>query len=107
MKRQILDVLVLALLVGLALGSAHAQSTIARANVPFDFVVGDSKLPAGQYTIASAAPDVAPEVLLFRDLNGHVREVTMTARVEPNSRDKEAKLIFHRYGHATSFHRCG
>jgi hypothetical protein len=98
MQRQLIDVLVLGLLVALAAGSAQAQSPIARAHVPFDFVVGDTRLPAGQYTIASAAPDVAPELLLFRDAKGRVREVTMSTRMEPNSNSKEAKLIFHRYG---------
>jgi hypothetical protein len=99
LKRQIFGLLMLGLLVGLAIGSAHAQSTIARANVPFDFVVGDTRLPAGKYTITSAAPDAVPELLLLRDTKGQVREVTMSIRIEPNNNSsKQPNLIFQRYG---------
>jgi hypothetical protein len=97
MKRQIFDILVISLLLGLAAASAQAQSTIAKADIPFDFTIGDTRLPAGEYTIASGAPDVAPEMLMFRDGKGKVREVTMAARMEPGS-NRSARLVFHRYG---------
>jgi hypothetical protein len=97
MKRQIWDLALIALLVGLAAASAQAQSTVAKANVPFDFVIGDTRLPAGEYTIVSGAPDVAPELLVFRDGRGRVREVTMAARMEPGT-SRTARLVFHRYG---------
>lgn len=97
MKRQVFDLLVLGLLVVLAVASAQAQSTIAKANVSFDFAVGDTRLPAGEYTIVSGAPDVAPELLVFRDGQGRAREVTMTTRMEPGN-NNQPKLIFRRYG---------
>lgn len=97
MKRQIFDIVVISLLLGLAAASAHAQSTIAKADVPFDFTIGDTRLPAGEYTIVSGAPDVAPELLVFRDGRGQVRAVTMAARMEPG-RDRASRLVFHRYG---------
>ena len=96
MKRQVFDLVVIGLLIGLAAASAQGQSMIAKANVPFAFTIGDTRLPAGEYTIAPGAPDVAPELLAFRDGTGPVREVNMAASMEPGSHT--ARLVFHRCG---------
>jgi hypothetical protein len=97
MKRQVFDLLVIGLLIGLAAASAQGQSTIVKANVPFDFAIRDTRLPAGEYAIVSGAPDVAPELLVFRDGKGRVREVTMAARMEPGS-SRAARLDLEGYG---------
>lgn len=96
MKRQVFDLVVIGLLIGLAAASAQGQSMIAKANVPFAFTIGDTRLPAGEYTIAPAAPDVAPELLAFCGGLGRVREVNMAASMEPGSH--AARLFFQRYG---------
>ena len=33
--------------------AAQAQTTNVKANIPFDFVVGDHAYPAGEYTVKS------------------------------------------------------
>jgi hypothetical protein len=43
----------LALTVLLLATAAHAQQTNVKADVPFDFVVGDRAYPAGEYTVKS------------------------------------------------------
>ena len=95
-KHAYVSLLVCGLLVGLA-ASAQAQSKI-KVNVPFDFNIGTTLLQAGEYTVQPASPNVSSEVLLFRDAAGNSRAVTMGIRMEPSSKDKVPKLVFHRYG---------
>lgn len=97
MKRQVFDLLVIGLLMGLAAASAQGQSVIAKANVPFAFTIDDARLLAREYAIASGAADVAPELLVSLDGEGRVREATMAARMEPGSNRAE-RLVFQRYG---------
>jgi hypothetical protein len=37
--------------------TAQAQQTHVKANVPFDFVVGDRAYPAGEYSLKSIVDD--------------------------------------------------
>ncbi|MCI0351756.1 MAG: hypothetical protein L0Z53_20235 [Acidobacteriales bacterium] len=97
MKKHVYaSLLICGLLVGLA-ASAQAQSKI-RVNVPFDFTIGSTLLPAGEYTVLPASQNAPSEVLLVRDADGRARAVTMGIRIEPDSKATEAKLVFHRYG---------
>ncbi len=92
-KRQAFDLFVIGLLVVLAAASAQAQSTVAKADNPFGFAIGGTRLPAGEYTIVAGTPDVAPELPVFHDGGGRVHEVTMAARMEPGN-SGEAKIWF-------------
>ena len=49
MKNQLFALIGLGLL--LATASAYAQTGVVKANVPFNFIVEKTELPAGQYTI--------------------------------------------------------
>jgi hypothetical protein len=95
-KHAYVSLLICGLLVGLA-ASAQAQSKI-RVNVPFDFTIGTTLLPAGEYTVQPASANVSTEVLSFRDAAGNSRAVTMGIRMEPSGKDTVPKLVFHRYG---------
>jgi hypothetical protein len=91
----------LALVVGLALAtalvSANAQSTsIVRANVPFDFIVGDKTLPAGKYTVNSAASD--GQALSIRTSGGKSLALVLTHYAAERSQKRIARMVFHRYG---------
>ncbi len=73
--------------------SALAQVQIIKANVPFDFVVGNQKLPAGEYSLSlngAAALRIAktssPEV-------AGIMAVPVAGNIDPTPR-----LLFHRYG---------
>lgn len=86
------------LLVGILtfVGAANAQELRLRANIPFDFVVGDRVLPAGEYDMGKAL--VGANVIAIRDedqpsttlVGSHVCTLT-----EPS---KTSKLVFHRMG---------
>ncbi len=50
----------LALTVLLLATAAHAQQTNVKADVPFDFVVGDRAYSAGEYTVKSMSQSASP-----------------------------------------------
>jgi hypothetical protein len=96
MRRQkVKGLAMLGLLVTLALATtaitAKGQGQSVTANVPFDFIVGDKVLAAGEYRlgIASGTAFVAVE-------GSRERAVRLTNVMSQKS-DKTA-LVFHRYG---------
>jgi hypothetical protein len=80
----------------LTIGSAYGQ-TMARVHIPFDFSVGDSTLPAGEYT---ASPVFAGNrtVLAIRSLDGHQQIIVQTSAAETAKTPNENKMVFRHYG---------
>jgi len=74
-------------------GTSFAQSNGVRANVPFDFTVGDKLLPAGTYTIK----EQSDHVIVIRN---HDKPITALSLVNgaSNRSPNGGKLKFHRYG---------
>ena len=76
----------------------HAQdSHRVNVTIPFDFVVGDKQLKAGDYVVESlgAAGDGA---LLFRSVDGNTRQIVFAVPVETNKTGNHERLVFHHYG---------
>src|SRR4030095_12507113 len=99
MRKQMLKGFTMFMLImGLALAtaaiSANAQSLKARANVPFDFVVGDMTLTAGDYTIASITMAGDTLRIASRDMSQTAARLTITA----SGTSRNSKVVFHRYG---------
>ena len=80
---------------GLLLVASAAQAqTNVKADIPFDFVVGNQSMPAGEYTVAAQA--FGSPAVLIREANGKAAVVSITnACVSSNPSDK-TKLVFHR-----------
>ena len=95
MKRQIVSLVgVLGLL--LVAACANAQSVNVKANVPFDFMVGKSTLPAGEYSIQSISTG-ASDVLAIR--GGKTNQMLTSANhAETLNPSKNSRLVFHKYG---------
>lgn len=100
MKRQLLRGTMMSLLVvALTLISAAAsaaQSRMATADVPFDFVAANKTLPAGHYNISAST--AGSEVL---KISASQKSATVFAMTIPLSRNKatdKGKLVFRRYG---------
>jgi len=74
-------------------GTSFAQSTGVRANVPFDFTVGNKLLPAGTYTIK----EQSNHVIL---ITNHDKPIAALSLVngDSNTSPNGGKLKFHRYG---------
>ena len=80
--------------------SAHtfAQSPV-RAKIPFDFMVGQTVLPAGEYSISK----VSDRVIELDNLEKHARMfVCMTATGYVSQ--KPRVLLFRKYGHEYFLH---
>jgi len=96
-KKQIISLAMsLALLTGAA---AYAQSSqIMRVNVPFDFTVGDTSLPAGMYSVTS--DDNAGGVLTFHNQQARKGAIVLSTPCESTTAAAHTELVFHRYGNS-------
>jgi len=76
----------------LAAGCLHAQSVSLKANVPFDFIVGDTMLPAGTYTVKPIG--VQRETVLLRsdEVENAIFVVPCSSAVD--RKDHDSELVF-------------
>ena len=98
-KRACVSLLALSLVVSiLAVASASAKSADGlRAQIPFDFNVGDKMIPAGVYAIDAMNADES--VLHIRATRGDESAVALTrsTRAKTNA-ESSPRLVFHKYG---------
>lgn len=99
-KRIVKGMTMLALLLTLALATAVATANgQARqklsADVPFDFIVGDKVLAAGQYRVSQVG--IGDEALAIRSADAKNNAIRLTNATTAQER-KSAMLVFHRYG---------
>ena len=94
MKKQMVAVLFLSVLT--VAGSAYAQSVAHRANIPFDFIVGSTSLPAGEYTIESI--NSTDKLLLIRGADGNGKAMILSHSVSSRRPAEKSELIFSQYG---------
>jgi hypothetical protein len=73
--------------------TARADQKIL-ATVPFDFIVGDSRFPAGNYVVTEASQ---PEVVSIESADGRQFAFLLTI---PDAADRDAapELVFERFG---------
>jgi hypothetical protein len=83
-------------LASVAATGANAQEPALKANIPFDFTVGNTWMPAGEYTITAPIR----EVLLLRTA-GHSASIVSS---ENNAESSGSKLVFDRYGNQYFLH---
>jgi hypothetical protein len=74
-------------------GTSFAQSNGVRANVPFDFTVGDQLLPAGTYTIK----ETSEHMIVIRNHDKPIAALSLV-NGDSNKSPNGGKLKFHRYG---------
>jgi len=93
MKKQILSLVgVLSLM--LVAGSALAQNEI-RADVPFNFNVNRTTMPAGEYSITTVS---GGSTLLIQSKDRQTVKLVIPNRAETSAPPKSTKLVFHCYG---------
>jgi len=93
MKGQILSLVgVLSLM--LVAGSALAQDRV-QADVPFNFTVSHTSMPAGEYTLSTVG---SGNTLLIQSKDGKAAKLVNQNRAEISSPSKTTKLVFHCYG---------
>ena len=89
-----------AMLLVTSFASAQGQSLTytIRANIPFDFSVGEKKLPAGTYSIRRAAQNSADNVLAVTDDAGRPKAMRLSNSAETSHARDKATLVFHHLG---------
>jgi hypothetical protein len=88
--KQFAVVVIFAALAGAGL---HAQSIDLRANIPFEFHVGDALFPAGEYTIHGEG-----SVVILHGDNGVRPRVTLTIAASGRDLPRQPQLDFNCYG---------
>jgi hypothetical protein len=82
-----------------AVTSTNAQlGNPIRAKIPFDFNVGEKKLPAGEYTFRRLSDFSDNKIMSVNNVDGsaHLFESTLEAQVlTPKN---QSVLVFHKYG---------
>jgi hypothetical protein len=77
----------------LVAGTAVAQNRAVKANVPFDFTVGNAHVPAGTYTISSTG---SQSIIDLRNESGKVH--IFGAGYGDGKSSETSKLVFDKYG---------
>jgi hypothetical protein len=98
-KKLYMVVTIMALLAVAGLSSANAQtqsSVQLKANIPFEFNVGNQTMPAGEYTVRCTNPSSDMKVLQLRSSDGHESVLVRTSSVIGKLQDG-ARLVFYRY----------
>ncbi len=81
------------LLMTLAFSRVEAQTMELRATIPFEFRMGKTLMPAGEYTVRHS-----DGLLILREENGGKTSMGLTVGTEPPKDSSRAVLVFHRYG---------
>lgn len=105
MKRHAYTMIALLVLVGSMAVAAQAQSsgrTELRANIPFEFNVGDKTMAAGEYTVIQINPSSDQAVLQLRSKDGRTTVMIQMSNVIGKANDS-ARLVFNRYGSESYF----
>ncbi|HAF14128.1 MAG TPA: hypothetical protein DCK99_10615 [Blastocatellia bacterium] len=101
MKKQAYMIATMIMLLTVAgLSTAKAQTngnTELRANIPFEFSVGNKTMPAGEYSVRCTNPTSDMKVLQLRSRNGLTSALVPTSSVIGKIQES-AKLVFNRYG---------
>jgi len=96
MKRQFLLLLAIAVFSTALTTNASAQTAkTLRANVKFDFQIGDRIYPAGAYRIELISSD---NILLITSASDTNKNQIILARYSNGSKGQMPKLVFQKYG---------
>jgi len=75
--------------------SAGAQETRLKVNIPFNFNIEKTALPAGEYIVEKAT---FPGIFLIRNVDGHYSAVTYASYAVGALDQERAQFVFNRYG---------
>jgi hypothetical protein len=84
----------LTLFAGLMVPATQAQSTMLKANIPFDFVVGDKQFPSGEYNVKP----VNQTATLIQSEDTVSSAIVLTSAAQAKQISSVGKLVFNRYG---------
>ena len=95
MKKQILNAAItLSVIAALSIAGLAGLDRSVEAKIPFDFLVGGKKLPAGKYTVETG---VAQSAMVVRNRETKQAAISITQGLEVRAGSRP-RLVFHRYG---------
>jgi hypothetical protein len=100
MKKQAFSTFtILGLLLLITAVSVHAQYHRGKTvtTIPFDFIVGDKTLPAGEYRLQPNRSD-SQNVWLLQSRNYRANVYFLTMSVQSGEAQEKGKLVFRKYG---------
>ena len=80
----------------LAASAVQAQDYGVKANIPFDFVVRNQVLPAGEYTVVNQGS--VNQAILIRSVEGKTAMLSLTQPCSSPDPSAKTKLVFHAMG---------
>ena len=104
MDRQVIKRLTILGLVSMftllvAVTSANAQlSNPIRAKIPFDFNVGEKKLPAGEYTFRRVSDFFDNRTMSVNNVDSSVHLFQSTFQAQVLTPRNQSVVVFHKYG---------
>ena len=78
----------------MVVSSAQAQETRVKADIPFDFIVGNQVLSAGEYMVASEG--ATNQVIVIRSSDRKTAIMALTNSCSSAKPSDTTKLVFHR-----------
>jgi hypothetical protein len=96
MRKQLLVAVAVVVLALVGSSGASAQGYLTRVSVPFQFVVGDTLLPAGAYVVANVGE--GPGMLVIRSEDGKSVASVLANVGEKQSPITNAALSFRKIG---------
>ena len=89
---------ILSFLLMLTAANASAQSERSKAiKIPFNFIVGQKTLPAGEYTVEPNRKDF-DKVWLIQSRDGQASVLIMTMLAQANKTQENTRVVFNKYG---------
>ena len=105
MKRHLTITIAMMMFLAVVTITAEAQtlgSQKMRARIPFAFNVGQTELPAGEYTVTVLNPNSDRKVLQIRSDDGKLSALIQTSELNTNTQE-QTKLVFNRYNNRYFF----
>jgi len=77
--------------------AAHAQTTQLKVTVPFEFIAGDTVLPAGDYDVQSV-DTWGGKALSIHNMTSNAGTLLLSNSCQSAKTSDSNKLVFYRYG---------
>jgi len=101
------SLLALAMSVALSMSAAaNAQTTQLKVAVPFDFMAGDTVLPAGDYDVQST-DTWGGKALSIHNVTSNAGTLILSDSCQMAKTSDSNKLVFYRYATDISSPKCG
>ncbi len=99
MKNTVLSFLALStLFTALAVPVCAQKQVSLKGDIPFEFVVGNTTMPAGEYTIKAGGDGSRLAVVRIQSADYQTSVNVLSVSAYTGKNQGESKLVFHRYG---------